>query len=216
MNGESINAVVRCAFKICYIYFLKCFLPSISLGSNINLFSSTDYDRRLKEQINHMKRLLTSTSAVPSTEKTQEKVTDGVPAKTDKKQSKPPKQEESDKSSEKNSAKTSDYTDTDEHDASIKDAAYSEIKKTIANQLKEKYGNDICVEFNYEDNDKNKEKMLYSLKIKRLGTSTPNPDDYADSDIYVNTKNKTFNVRSGKGFTSFPLIKHSIVKCERS
>lgn len=179
MNGESINAVVRCAFKICYIYFLKCFLPSISFVPSINLSSSTNYDRRLKEQINHMKRLLLSIG-------------------------------------NQDQVKTSDHTKTDEYVASVKDAAYSEIKKTITTQLKEKYGDDVCVEFNYEDNDVNKEKMLYSLKIKRLGTSLPIPEDYSESDIYVNTKTKTFHVRSGKGFESFPLIKHSIVKCERS
>ena len=195
MNRESINAIVRCAFKICYIYFLKCFLPSITFGSNINLFSSTDYDRRLKEQIKDMKRHLTSVS--------DDKKTVGDDKKTVQTRDIP-------------QGKMSDYTKTDEYDASVKDAAYSEIKKTITGQLREQYGDDICVEFNYEDNDKNKEKNLYSLKIKRLGTSSPKPADYSDSDIYVNTKTKTFHVLANGAFTSFPLIKHSIVKCEKS
>lgn len=194
MNGDTINAVIQCAFKICYIYFLKCFLPSITLGTNINLFASTDYDGKLLGQINVMKRLFAEQKQdldQTRASKNNKKITDKL-------------------------SKSSDYTRTDEHDASVKDAAYSEIKKTISSQLREKYGDDICVDFSYDNDDKNKDKMLYSLKIKRLGISTPDPDDYSESDVYVNTKTKTFHVKTGKGFISFPLIKHSIVKCERS
>ena len=71
------------------------------------------------------------------------------------------------------------------------------------------------VDFNYEDKEKNKEKMLYSLKIKKLGADKPCTDNFNESDIYVNTLTKKFYVRSGDGFASFNLVKNSIVKCEK-
>ena len=203
MNGESINCIVRCAFKICYIYFLKCFLPSINLGLNINLFSPVDYDCMLCGQINHMKQLIIS-NPQPQTQCCENIKTDDSS-----------KQTQICDGSEILS-KNSNSTQSDDHSASIKEAARCEIKQTITSQLKKKYGDDICIEFNYADNDKKKEKMIYSLKIKQIGPRLPNPDNYSESDIYVNTKTKSFYVRSGEGFASFPLIKQSIVKCEKS
>ena len=172
MNSELINAIVRCAFKICYIYFLKCFIPPINIGSLSHIFSSNDHDRKLKEYISHMKQLILSSSCHNNIESTE---------------------------------------------SIDKDTAYSEIKKNITSQLKEKYGDDVFIEFENKDKDKNKEmdKSIYSLKIKKTGIINPHMTDFDESDIYVNTKTKTFHIRTKRGFEIFPLVKNSIIKCDK-
>jgi hypothetical protein len=188
MNKDSIDAIVRCAFQICCIYFLKCFYPSVKFGSCVSLCTARNYDKELCEIIYKLKKILCDVE--PLTHK-----------KCDKPNEQSRKQE------------TPCFTKTDEYYPANKNIAYGEIKDTITQQLKDKYGENICVDFTYDDCDDSK--MLYSLKIKEIGKCDPDPRDFCESEIYVNTKNKTFHVKIGNKFKSFPLVKKSIVKCER-
>lgn len=173
MNSEMISAIVRCAFKICCIYFLKCFLPVIKFGSSGHVHRGKDrYDLMLRDQIKVMGHLLSS--------------------------------ERGD---------VLDFTKTD----NLKDEAYGEIKKKITSRLKEQYGDNICIDFTYDEaEDCKKDKVLYSLKVKELGKNDPDEKDFEESEIFVNTKTKTFGVRTSKGFRVFPLAKRSVVRCEKS
>jgi hypothetical protein len=108
-------------------------------------------------------------------------------------------------------------TKTEKHDMAIRESAYDDIKKSITLQLKEKYGDDICVDFAYDDiNVAEKEDILYSLKIKEIGKSEPNPKEFSESEIYINTSSKQFCIKTKDGFQKFPLTKRSVVKCEKN
>jgi hypothetical protein len=80
--------------------------------------------------------------------------------------------------------------------------------KIIANNC------DINSDLNDENNKT--EKIVYAIKIKQLGNHDPDPDLFNDSDIYINKKTKIFYVKSQEGFSTFPLIKQSIIKCEKA
>jgi hypothetical protein len=191
MTKDSINAIIRCAFKLCFIYFLKYFIPPLNFGPHIGLCAITNYEKELHEQIAKLKELVLS-----------------HPTNNE------PKIHKSKKEREENDDL---FTKTDNHDAAIKEAAYDEIKKTIVNKLKEEHGDNICVEFTYQDNEElEKNKVLYSLKIKEIGKDQPPDDKFKESEIYVNTKTKTFHVKTDNGFKSFPLIKRSVIRCEKT
>lgn len=57
--NDNLNVIIGCAFRICFLYFLKCFLPVISLGT-IRL-SPKNYDHELLEQILIMRSLVQPT-----------------------------------------------------------------------------------------------------------------------------------------------------------
>jgi len=151
----NINMIIGCAFRICYIYLLKCFLPAITIGSYV-IMCPKDYDNELMENILYMKRLMSNENNTTMIKPNEEKL-----------------------------------------------SADDDI---MSNKL---------VNFTETTDDIDEEKILYTLKIKQIGTSEPVLSDYAESDIYVNSKTKMFLVRSTDGFKSFPLIKQSIVNCER-
>jgi len=182
---NSINAIVRCAFKICLIYFLRCFLPSVSICSYIRM--STDYDKELHDQILVMRRIIgeNKNSNVNSVNNMI-----NIPDK---------------------SVKTAEgFTKTVNYDNSIKDSAFKEIRQSITNQLKDKYGENICIDFTYDDeklkeNKENKEKKeIYALKIREIGRGIPE----------VDVDSKQFYVKSRSTFNVYPLTKRSMVKCE--
>jgi len=54
MNRCLIKTIVKCAFKICYIYLCKCLLPSFKCITYIK----TDYNNELENAILKMKRLI--------------------------------------------------------------------------------------------------------------------------------------------------------------
>lgn len=198
MDNQLIKSIVRCAFKICFYYLLKWFLPStIDSGAG----SLPKYEAKLMEQINILKMIL------------QTEIDPGSGSGSD-----------SGSGSGSGSLCTesigSTNTENTEYnseslDSETKRNAYEKIKDNITAQLKEKYGTDTYVEFNVCD-DESKDDMICALKIKEMGKNDPNPEKYGKSDIYVNTKTKTFQIRTSDGFQSFPLGKKSIVRCEKS
>lgn len=199
IDNISINAIVRCAFKICFLYILKCFVPSISIRSYIKLCETSNYDDELNDQILIMKKLLNS--CLCEYEKNNDKYDKydkyGKYCKHDK--------------------KNICITKTNDHDIALKNAAYDEIKMNIVDQLKEKYGDNIAIDFTYDNSKKNKdnkEKVLYALKIKEIGKNTPKIKKFNESEIYVNTETNMFHIRTKDGFHIFPLIKKSLVKVE--
>ena len=192
MNGDLINEIVRCAFKLCLIYFLKCFLPSVNLGSYVGVCASTDYDKELRDQILVMRRFFIKDR---DDEKHEAKKCDVKKCDT----------REDDQ----------EFTRTKGHDNAVKESAMNEIKQNITEQLKEKYGDNICVDFACDDAPKDK-KMLYALKIKEIGRCDPKEGDFCESDIYVNTESKQFYVKTKSGFHTYPLLKRSVVKCEKT
>lgn len=214
MNGESINAIVRCAFKICLIYFLKCFLPSVKIGAYSGLCSSNDYDKELKNQITDMSHFFVQNS-----------ITDmNSDYEVEQKQKKRNSKRNSKRNNKHNNKyddydecdKTEDYTKTTNHDEELKKSAIKEIQQNITNQLKEKYGDDICIDFAHNEPDNKERKSLYALKIKEIGRREPKDRYFSDSDIYVNTETKQFYIKTDDGFHVYPLVKRSIVRCDRN
>jgi hypothetical protein len=63
--------------------------------------------------------------------------------------------------------------------------------------------------------DLSMDEMIYTLKIKNIGTHVPDPESYSESEIYVNTNTKIFYIKTINGFKTFPLNKKSIIKCEK-
>lgn len=192
MNKDFINAFVRCAFKLCFTYLSKFLLLPFHFGSSVNL---VDYDRDILEQIINMRKLLLTVSGVNNKEKT---------ITTSNSQS-------ACGDTELNFTKIGNNNDGNV----INDTAYCEIKKNITNQLIDKYGDNICVDFSIND-DGNKDKVIYSLKIKEIGRCDPDPKNFDESEIYVNTMSKQFMVKRKHGFESFRLSKKSILKCEKN
>lgn len=184
MNGDLIKAIVRCAFKICIMYFMKCFVAPINISSVFGGVSK-NYDCELLEHICEMKLLCDRIKNNPKSCDTQTE----------------------------SSVNETDSCD-DESEMSNRNEKYNKIKQSIAEKLKETYGDDVCVDFSNNNNNENK--ILYSIKIKQVGRNEPNPKDFCESDIYVNTQNKMFYVRTSKGFNMYPLTKKSVVRCERT
>ena len=180
MNKDFINAIIRCAFRLCFLYILKFLLPPICLGKYISLFA-TDYNNEIIQQIDRMRKLLISSNSEDTSTTNHD---------------------------------NDNFTKTDNHDNEIKYAAYNDIKKNITGQLIEKYGDNICVDFTFDN--ENREKVIYSLKIKEIGKCDPDPKNFDESEIYVNTKTKHFLVKNKRNFETFPLSKRSIIKCERN
>ena len=219
MNGDSINAIVRCAFKICLIYFLKCFIPSVKIGSYSGLCSSNDYDKELKNQITIMSQFfvqnsITDMSSDYELEHKHKKRNSKRNSKRDSKHDKNHDHITYDDYDECN--KTEDYTKTTNHDDELKKSAIKEIQQNITNQLKEKYGDDICIDFAHNESNNKEKKSLYALKIKEIGRREPRDRDFSDSDIYVNTETKQFYIKTDDGFNVYPLVKRSIVRCDRN
>lgn len=50
--------IVRYAFQICFIYFLKCLMPPVHLSSSIRMFGERDLDKELNEHINNLRDAL--------------------------------------------------------------------------------------------------------------------------------------------------------------
>lgn len=104
------------------------------------------------------------------------------------------------------------------------DLIKEKIKDDITEKIKDKYGDDVSIDFSYDvqiqpdkHNDENdeKQKVLYSLRVKEMNNKEPDESKFNKSEIYVNTKKKTFCVKTDKGFKEFPLIKKSIIRCEK-
>src|SRR5579883_3373102 len=53
----KINDIIGCAFRICFIYFMKCFLPVISIG---RIKPQRIYEHDIWEQISILRKLLDS------------------------------------------------------------------------------------------------------------------------------------------------------------
>ena len=101
MNKKIINSIIRSAFKICYIYCMKCLIP-INIMYYINSRSNDNYyDIQIINEIKHMKRLLISIS----------------------------------------------YENNNKYNNIDVNTAYKEAKKKIIRELKEKYGNNIDIQF---------------------------------------------------------------------
>jgi hypothetical protein len=108
----------------------------------------------------------------------------------------------------------------------IETSAYDEIKQNITNQLKEKYGDDVSVNFSHNKpqiyhssqylarngTDSIHDKFTYALKIKGIGRDIPREKDFAESEIYINTDKKLLFIKSQNRFVVFPLLRKSIIK----
>ena len=211
MDKDLIKSIVRCAFKICFYYFLKCFLPLTVIDSH------GSFDIKLLKQIHTLKKLVlhldseVSESATISETIGSDSTSTSTSASTSTCSNLKP-------NSFTDGSNCSSTDNSSENNNDTKHIAYEKIKENITNQLKEKYGSDTQIEFNMCDDimTKEKENMICALKIKEMGKIDPDPEKYGKSDIYVNTKTKTFHVRTLDGFQTFPLGKKSIVRCEKS
>lgn len=220
MNKNLIKSIVRCAFRICFIYFLKCFLPLIiidSRGSSSSLLSMSNYEIELLKQISILKKLVLQFDSDESLDSSASPSVNESPSAS----ASASENTSTNASANSNNSNDSHSENSESLDSNTKHLAYEKIKENITNQLKEKYGAETRVEFNIcndKETDKNnvKNDMICALKIKEMGKTDPDPEKYGNSDIYVNTKTKTFHVKTLNGFQSFPLGKKSIVKCEKS
>lgn len=103
--------------------------------------------------------------------------------------------------------------------------SFIDIKEKIASKLKNKYGENLSldIEFQYDDYLKYEkllnlehEKLLnYSIKVKSIGKEDPDPNDFSLSDIYINIKKREFCVKTENGFVKFPLKRKSVIKLEK-
>lgn len=214
MNKDLIIAVVRSAFRICCIYFLMCFLPPICIGPYINIGSTSniDYNKQMQEQILKLKKLLNNTSVDDLNDDINDSNHDVL---------------NSSESSESNDhscveTETSDKNISNKNvynNDTLNNDAYKEVKKNIINQLKEQYGDNIRVDFTKNKSDVSsisQNKALYAIVIKELGKTNPNPKDFDESEIYVNTKTKTFHVKTKNTFAVYPFNKKSVVRCDKN
>jgi hypothetical protein len=228
MSEGFVNAIVRCAYRICLIYFLKCFLPSINIGPYMGICSTSNYDKELQTQISKLRKIIIRKDISESDNKSTACSGDNhsnVTCSTDTRSTDTRSTDtcsssgsESDvkaKVEAKNNHDNKKTTKTKEREESSKKAAMSEIKQTITAQLKERYGDDIAIDFSH-DTVQTKDKCLYAIKIKELGKSMPKENDFEESDIYVNTDKKVFYVRTKSGFKVYPLTKRSIIRCEKT
>jgi len=203
MNKTDVKLIIKIAFKICFLYLLRTFMPSFSLRKYINSSSCRDYNKEILSEISKLK-----------------KVIQHCENKSDSSSN------DTNDTSDSSSSESSESNDDDEcnkiEKKKMNHEAIKSIKKEITTKLKEKYGDDTQVEFS-EKSDlsdsksdcDNNDKTLYSLKIKSMGNCDPDMKKFKESEIYVNTKSKTFMIRTKKGFETFPLIKKSVVKCEK-
>ena len=194
MNKDLVNSIVKCAFRICSIYFMKFFVPNVNLGSYKTLPQDSNYEAELNKAISKMRDLLL-------------------------------------KDYQNNSNNITSVEETDEY---ARKTAYKQIKKNLTIQLKEKYGDNIQIDFCNEkinkNNDNDKDVIIlktenesvnefkeghdrkYALKIKEIGQHEPNTKNFDENDIYVNTKTKTYHIKVKNGFNTYPLGKRSIVR----
>lgn len=208
MDECHILLIVKCAFQICYYYLLNCFTcVPIKMGSCINVSMGNNYNSDLICVITKLKKLLSKIC-----------ISDDYPCGSIP-----------DYSCDTN---TSDHH-TGDYDICSNDSPngyinkekkiIKKIKKNITEQLKNKYGDDVCIEFQYDNNvcnndsddNNNNGKAMYSMKIKDMGKHEPDKDDYKLSEIYVSTKNKKFYVKTRNGFECYPLAKKSLVRCDK-
>lgn len=182
MTNDTINSVVRCAFRICMIYLLKCLVPNINFGATLGVCATNDYVKELNDQINIMRGLLVDDNC-------------GLIDKNVK-----------------------DKTKTDKYDSTVPPTVMKNIQSTITDQLKEKYGDNIEINFATDDLNaiRTEKNRLYALKIKEIGRKPPNEADLRDSEIYIDTTAKLFYVKHHDELHKFPLLKKSVVECERS
>ena len=205
MNKTDVKLIIKIAFKICFLYLLRTFMPSFGLRKYIDGSSCRDYNKEILSEIAKLKKVIQQCETNENNKS------------------------DSDSSSSSSSSSSSD-SDKDDNCPKIekkkmKHEAIKTIKKEITTKLKEKYGDDTQVEFSERSDlsDGNScksdcddgDKSIYSLKIKLMGNCDPDAKKFKESEIYVNTKHKTFMVRTKKGFETFPLIKRSVVKCEK-
>lgn len=203
--------IILYAFKICMYYFLKTFLPIMFFGSKI------DYSIKLDQQIGKLKTLIRDNHEPCSdkpdilkdkvllfTDNIIDNITDNI----------------ADNITDNITHEKTTVADNITHEKIRKVDSIENLTKlqeTITSQLRDRYGNDVIIDFTYSSTKPNTEdentEYEYALKIKRIGGDTPIWDDFAESEIYVHTEKKVFYVRTKKGFRVYPLNKKSIIKC---
>ncbi len=207
MDKDLIKSIVRCAFKICFYYFLKCFL--LTIDSYGNKGSLSKYEIKLLERISVLKSLVLELDLDSSNEKSSESDSGSLCSSTKNIESLNTEITES-----SNISSNKNYSES--IDSDTKHMAYEKIKENITTQLKEKYGADTHIEFDLcDDQTSDKNNVICALKIKEMGKTEPDPEKFGESDIYVNTKTKTFQIKTSEGFHFFPLGKKSIVRYEK-
>lgn len=261
MDTKTINLVIKYSFRICYMYLMKYLL--IAIPEYIRVYARIEptlsYDAQIESQVRIMKDLLCSSHNICNISNVGNNVNENIGENVGGSNDDP----SDEKTNEQNQVSPAKNNDNN--------IPYDEIRKSITDQLKQKYGDNVCIDFTYEtceediasekqssnvndnvndnandnmnDNVVNKKKLnnfklndivkrpektkttncmnnindsLYSLKIKGIGRTDPDIHSFSESDIYVNTKAKTFSVMCGKGFKTFPLPKKSVIKYDKN
>lgn len=220
--------IILYAFKICFYYFLKTFLPIMYFGSKI------DYSFKLDQQIEKLKTLIHNndnkhsrddihkdTNIIHDDKIDDNKMDDNMGKNID---------ENTDKNTEED-MKQNDAIKNIKKSESIENL--TKLQETITSQLRDRYGNDVIIDFTYNTINNSSKSNIggentnasngivnntntdieYALKIKRIGGDMPDFDDYAESEIFVHTEKKVFYIRTKTGFRVYPLNKKSIIKC---
>lgn len=229
MNSSLINLIIKNSFHICYLYIMSWIVPTIPLLFNK---SNNTYNSQLTEAINNFYHTIKNCDSLDNNVHVNAYNSNNDDSNTDSSNHhhSSSSYKSSDNDSSNHNSSGQEYSNNNS-DSDFNSETLEKCKNKITEDLQKKYGDNIEIEFTYDNKDKSKtehvehvnnalkqnnNKYIYTLKIKSIGKCLPENEEFDTSDIFVDTEKKQFLVkaRNENGFKwiAFPLQKKSIVQ----